>query len=201
MRHGETILNRFNRIQGWADSPLTDQGEQQSIEGGLTVSHVKFDAIYTSDMHRTIRTAEKALSVNERSECILQPAIPELREFHFGKFEGLDAKPIWQAVYQNIGTQNNSLQVLLDAFYGLDDSHTAENYTLFAERIETGLDKIIENHNKVDQEESNILIVTHALTINYIMQSLFPEDTEFIIGKNGSIRKVIVQNGKYSLVV
>jgi probable phosphoglycerate mutase len=191
----------MHRIQGWVDSPLTYQGERQSIKGGLSISQVEFDAIYTSDMQRTIRTAEKALSVNKRSECILQPAMPEFREFHFGEFEGLEAKPVWQAVYQTIGKRNNDLQVLLDAFYALDTTQTAEDYKRFAERIEVGLDKVIEKHAIEKEEGSNVLIVTHALTISYIMQSLFPEDTEFVIGKNGSIRKVAVEDGKYSLVI
>ncbi|GAA3331389.1 hypothetical protein GCM10020331_087800 [Ectobacillus funiculus] len=27
VRHGETYLNRYNKMQGWADSPLTEEGK------------------------------------------------------------------------------------------------------------------------------------------------------------------------------
>lgn len=201
MRHGETILNRFHRIQGWADSPLTYEGEQQSIAGGLTVSDVQFAAIYTSDTQRAMKTAEKALSVNVKSDCILQPGMYEIREFNFGQFEGLEAKPAWQAVYKNIGNYDNNLEDLLNAFCAIDESETAENYNRFGERIDAGLDKIIEAHQPINGETVNVLIVTHALTINYMMQSLFPDDTEFMIGKNGSIRKVVANQGRFSLVI
>lgn len=200
MRHGETILNRFHRIQGWADSPLTNKGEQQSIDGGLTVSNILFNAVYTSDTQRAKKTAEKALSVNKKSICPLEPGMFEIREFNFGQFEGLEAKPVWEAVYKNIGNYDNNLEDLLNAFCVIDESETAENYAQFGERIDSGLNKIIDIHQPKTDEEVNILIVTHALTINYMMQSLFPENTEFMIGENGSIRKVVINEGHFSLV-
>ena len=30
MRHGETLFNTLNRIQGWCDSPLTEKGQDQA---------------------------------------------------------------------------------------------------------------------------------------------------------------------------
>lgn len=201
MRHGETILNRFNRIQGWADSPLTYEGELQSIAGGTTVAHIPFDAIYTSDTQRAMKTAERAMSVNKQVKGVLQPTMSEIREFNFGQFEGLEAKPVWQAVYQTIGNADNNLKELLDTFCALDESQTAEDYNRFGERIDKGLERIVSSHKPKNGEMTNVLIVTHALTINYMMQSLCPENTEFLIGKNGSIRKVVSEQGQFSLVM
>lgn len=28
VRHGQTIFNKYNRMQGWSDSPLTEKGTQ-----------------------------------------------------------------------------------------------------------------------------------------------------------------------------
>ena len=30
MRHGQTLFNTLNRIQGWCDSPLTEKGRDQA---------------------------------------------------------------------------------------------------------------------------------------------------------------------------
>ena len=30
MRHGQTLFNTLNRIQGWCDSPLTEKGREQA---------------------------------------------------------------------------------------------------------------------------------------------------------------------------
>ena len=30
MRHGQTLFNTLNRIQGWCDSPLTEKGQDQA---------------------------------------------------------------------------------------------------------------------------------------------------------------------------
>lgn len=29
MRHGQTLFNTLNRIQGWCDSPLTEKGQDK----------------------------------------------------------------------------------------------------------------------------------------------------------------------------
>ena len=39
MRHGETVFNRYNKIQGWADTPLTKEGRLDAIRSGLGIFH------------------------------------------------------------------------------------------------------------------------------------------------------------------
>ena len=34
VRHGETYLNRYSKLQGWSDSPLTEEGKEIAIEAG-----------------------------------------------------------------------------------------------------------------------------------------------------------------------
>ena len=58
-RHGETILNALERAQGWADSPLTEDGEQLAVDlgEGLAEEGVEFEAAYSADMVRHFDTA------------------------------------------------------------------------------------------------------------------------------------------------
>ena len=34
VRHGQTLLNRYKKMQGWVDSPLTEKGIQDGKRAG-----------------------------------------------------------------------------------------------------------------------------------------------------------------------
>ena len=42
VRHGQTILNRYNRMQGWCDSPLTQKGIEDAHEAGRRLKKIRF---------------------------------------------------------------------------------------------------------------------------------------------------------------
>ncbi|XP_069111439.1 2,3-bisphosphoglycerate-dependent phosphoglycerate mutase-like [Argopecten irradians] len=58
LRHGESVYNKENRVTGWADSDLTDQGVNQSrcIGKILKKNGLTFDLAFTSILKRTIKT-------------------------------------------------------------------------------------------------------------------------------------------------
>ncbi|MEL1196595.1 phosphoglycerate mutase family protein, partial [Staphylococcus epidermidis] len=49
VRHGQTWFNRFNKMQGWSDSPLTDKGIADAKRAGDLLSHITFTHAYSSD--------------------------------------------------------------------------------------------------------------------------------------------------------
>ena len=49
VRHGETMFNQLNKVQGWADSPLTVKGINDLKVTGSNLSQVHFDKMYSSD--------------------------------------------------------------------------------------------------------------------------------------------------------
>lgn len=57
VRHGQTIFNKYNRMQGWSDSPLTEKGYADAHQAGVRLSDTKFDAVYASDTTRAMNTA------------------------------------------------------------------------------------------------------------------------------------------------
>jgi probable phosphoglycerate mutase len=84
-RHGETDWNRDRRVQGHSDVPLNDNGREQARELGKLLAKEQFDAVYASNLARAKETAEiaaagRGLPVRE---------VAELRERHFGTWEGL----------------------------------------------------------------------------------------------------------------
>jgi len=68
IRHGESIWNvtdpsrnLTSRFTGWVDVPLTDKGLRQADAAGrcLKMFNIRFDAVYTSLLCRSIDTYER----------------------------------------------------------------------------------------------------------------------------------------------
>lgn len=102
IRHGETDWNVEKRIQGQIDTPLNDTGHRQALAMAFNAAHHPFSAIYSSDL---IRARDTANMLAEK--CGLDIIkLPQLRERHFGIFQGLTAKegaiqfPAAYALYQ-----------------------------------------------------------------------------------------------------
>lgn len=54
VRHGKTMFNTSRRVQGWSDTPLTNEGIEVAEFLGRGLREIPFDAVYTSDRGRTI---------------------------------------------------------------------------------------------------------------------------------------------------
>lgn len=61
MRHGQSIWNKQNLFTGWVDIPLSEEGIQESIEGGKKIRELPIDIIYTSTLIRAQMTVVLAL--------------------------------------------------------------------------------------------------------------------------------------------
>ena len=57
VRHGETYFNFYGRMQGWSNALLTEDGIKNVHRSGRGLADIEFDAVYTSDLKRTIDTA------------------------------------------------------------------------------------------------------------------------------------------------
>ena len=82
IRHGETIANRNSVIQGQSDVPLSPVGEEQARLLGRRWRGKHFDAVYSSDLSRAIRTARLVYPALEPTTT------PELREMDLGAWVG-----------------------------------------------------------------------------------------------------------------
>lgn len=82
-RHGQTLFNVQHKIQGFCDSPLTTTGIQQAIAARdhLKELEIQFDDAYAS-------TSERASDTLEILTDIPYKRLKELREWHFGSYEG-----------------------------------------------------------------------------------------------------------------
>lgn len=197
VRHGETYLNKYVRMQGWSNAPLTVEGEKGCIASGKGLSHIKFDHIYTSDLQRTKDTAKLILSQNKVTTQKRMIERYEFREVFFGQFEALPAEEVWEEAAQYAEKKGFDSSILnrMNALHEMDTFHDAESYSQFWQRIEKGLLFLL---TKYKNSNKNILVVSHGLTINLLLHAMvasyIPQPLE-----NASVSKVIYKNGQFHL--
>jgi broad specificity phosphatase PhoE len=85
VRHGETDWNVSRRVQGHSDTPLNATGRAQARALGAELADEPIDAAYSSDLMRAHETAR--LVAEPRGLDVI--ALSDLRERHFGTWEGL----------------------------------------------------------------------------------------------------------------
>ncbi|AYD39965.1 histidine phosphatase family protein [Clostridium fermenticellae] len=204
MRHGQTILNKANRTQGWCDGVLTEKGIEVAVNTGIGLSNIKFKSAYSSDLGRAINTARIVIKENKVSGNLKLKELNGLREVYFGKYEGeiqdimfgdilnyLNVKSVEEAEakYEFQREYCNSCAVL-------DDTNEAEDYDTAIKRAMKTLDDICRENLKLDG--GNVLIVAHGgimrLIIDYLDKSFNIRDID-----NSSIAKIIYESGKYKV--
>lgn len=145
IRHGETEWNREGRIQGQIDIPLNETGRTQALAMTYNSVHFRFNAIYSSDLIRTIETAQ---GLSEREELpVIQLAC--LRERHYGIFQNVtkgEAPERFPDIYP--------LYAARDLNYAFE---SGESLTGFAERVLDCFDWLVRHH-----ENQQIAVVSHA---------------------------------------
>ena len=85
VRHGDTELNSAERYWGRSDVKLSAAGLRQAEKLRERLAVEKIDAVYSSDMERSLVTAEIIASSHQLAVI----TCAELREVNFGQLEGL----------------------------------------------------------------------------------------------------------------
>lgn len=160
LRHGRTLDNEASRYSGWIDSKLSEKGisEIKAIAKYYQQEKIfstEINRIYTSDLQRTTQTAQ----------LLFQEKYPikqdkQLREMHFGEFEGqtyeeLKENPNYQTWLNNLFT------------YQLPNG---ESFNQFTNRIDKSINQI---KLEILQEELNhVVLVVHGGVIRYLLTKL-----------------------------
>ena len=88
IRHGQTDWNLNKRYSGYLDVSLNQNGKAQAKRLHHRLKTSQIDKIYSSDRIRAIQTAKIVFKNREIEK------IADLREVHFGVFEGLTYQEI-----------------------------------------------------------------------------------------------------------
>lgn len=204
MRHGQTILNKAERTQGWCDGVLTKEGIEVAVNAGLGLSDVKFKAVYSSDLGRAIRTAKIVIKENKASEGLKLKEIEGLREVCFGKYEGELERVKFNDIlsYLNVSSLKEAQEkyhfhkAYCDSCAALDETKEAEDYDTALKRFVKSIEEIcIENS---EDDGGNVLVVVHGgvlrLFIEYLDNNLNVRNMD-----NSSISKIVYENGNLTV--
>src|SRR5438552_14474881 len=89
LRHAQSVWNAERRWQGWADVPLSEQGERQAAAAGERLRSAGLTAVVSSDLRRARRTAELIAADLELGSVRVDAGF---RERDVGEWSGLDAE-------------------------------------------------------------------------------------------------------------
>lgn len=192
VRHGETEWNVIKRFQGQLNTPLTEKGMEKLRKTGKKLENVLFDEVYTSELGRTVASAEIILNENNgyKNNKLELQKLAELNEVYFGVWQGLT----YEEVFLKYPEEGNNY------FYNVKN-YKAENVE--AEKLEDALERFLKGINKIlDRHESgNILVVTHGTVLemfmNYVANdSIFDIDERTLMG-NGDYKVFSYKDGKF----
>ena len=173
VRHGQTFLNKYHRMQGWSDTPLTEKGKQDAARAGKALASVKFDYAFASDLKRTMDTARILLA--NHPTTIKEPT-PAPAIFVSGNDEINSFEEMIEA-YGPDGTR--------DRIAVADTTHDAEDNLTFWNRVLPGLDML-----RKLPDGSNVLVVSHGMTIRSIGSRFGTSAEHTAQPANGSITKL-----------
>ena len=151
IRHGETDWNAEKRIQGHTDISLNEVGRAQALAMAFNAAHQRFHAIYSSDLLRAQETAQVLAQREDHTVKLL----PQLRERHYGIFQGITA-----AQGAERYPQAYAHYLARDLDY---DFETGESLRGFAERVSEGIDWLVRHHSG-----QTIAAVSHSGVLDVI---------------------------------
>ena len=154
VRHGETIWNVENRVQGISDIPLTDKGRLDATLQKDFVKSLDIDVVISSPLDRAIETAkiltDNSLPINTDDR---------IKERDWGLNEGANIDDVdrWDCWDVILNTKVQNIESIQDFMY----------------RVSSFLEDI-----KIRYKDKKVLLVTHSAVIRVIHYLLgtIPED-------------------------
>lgn len=145
VRHGESVSNGQNRIQGHSDSGLSERGRRQAAKIARRLAGQRFDKVYCSDLGRAHTTCR---IITERTGH--KPHVdPRLREIGLGEWEGLSTDEVnakYRRGYDRWLQSPTRMKI-----------PGAERVSEFHARVRTRTEEILAAH-----ASGSVLVVTHG---------------------------------------
>lgn len=182
VRHGQTYFNRYNRLQGWSNSPLTESGLMDADKAGAKLEDIDFAFAYCSDTTRAEQTAVRILDMNENAGHTRPQLVADMhfREQCYGYFEGQDMNMAWWAAGAPRGAKSYNeiverfgLAATRDFLKEADPFHDAESDDEYWKRVEEGFALIAAN--PALRNGDDVLQISHGNTLLSLMHRFAPQ--------------------------
>ncbi|UOP04846.1 histidine phosphatase family protein [Conchiformibius kuhniae] len=199
VRHGQTEFNAALRLQGHADSPLTEAGREGARQLGDTLRRELpapvFDAAFCSSLARTAATARIILSAAGQPDLPVT-ALADLREYGFGEFEGRDAAVLYRRLADELGIADTETllhryrhhpehNLFARVLSRLQPQHS-ETEQAFTERLWRGMDAVAAR----SPERGRVLVVSHGMAIVALIKRLNPQAILYKSPPNAAVSRL-----------
>lgn len=191
VRHGQTILNANNHVQGGdIDSPLLAKSIEDAKKTGRFLNQMNISRVISSPQLRALHTAKYILE--EFEEDIPLEEDVSLKEFGYGKWEGLHIPTIAEENPEIFRHLREEPHLYNPSSFG------GETYQSLIKR---GIQSVHTHSEKYP--EANLLFVGHSILWSATLLSLVGFDLKDIRSQtplaNTSVTKLIKKNGSYQL--
>lgn len=186
IRHAEAEGNYYRRIQGHWDGGITARGRKQIAALAERMKNVQLDALYSSDLTRTMLTAGAVQKYHDL------PLVTDkrLREVYMGRWEGIswgDSSYYEPEQYYNFSSHPD--------LWNVGDN---ELWPDLQNRLYSAIADIAARH-----DGQTIAIVSHGTAIRALMCKIWNVDSKDIHtvkhGDNTAVSLLTVENGSISI--
>lgn len=186
IRHAEAEGNLYRIVQGQHNSFITPRGHRQIACLAERFKDVHLDALYSSDLRRTVTTAG---AITKYHDLDMQ-LTPRLREINLGVCEGM-----------SFGDMYRFDPVQMDNFNNDPGEWRAPSAETFAEctvRIVSAVTEIAEKN-----EGRTVAVVSHGMAIRSLLAYIMNVESRDIPtlphGDNTAVSKLIYENGSFKV--
>lgn len=171
VRHGQTLFNVMQKVQGWCDTPLTAQGIAGAESLGKGLADTPFAAAYSSDSGRAAATLDAILEPQVSRPPIVRDA--RLREWCYGDLEGESGTKLHDVLTQGFGADlpitelNGRMTEIADMIADHDQSGRAERFDAIENRIRSFFEET--GASVREAGGGNVLVVTHAFVVKSLI--------------------------------
>lgn len=187
IRHAQAEGNLYRRCQGWQNGLITQKGRRQIEALERRFEGVRIDAVYSSDLYRTMSTAGAIY----RPRGLTLRVDPDLREISGGCWED---KPWGQWLHDD---REN-----LISFLRCDPDWSAtgsETFPQVRKRMYRAIQRIAAAH-----PDQTVAVVSHGSAIRNVLAGWLglplSQMGSLILADNTSVAKLEVENGKVNVV-
>lgn len=201
VRHGQTYFNKYNKMQGWSDTPLTPEGIEVAKTAANSLKNKQFARAYSSDARRAIDTLKIILDENVSNLSPIKE--PAFREQFYGYFEGNNSPEAWYMTGMPHGEKTfgeiinkYGMDKTKDFMKEADPFHDAENAEEYWHRLNKGFEEL----DKVAKDGDTILLVSHGTTIRSLADKYGDGSFEIKTGPANSSLTVLERDGQTNVV-
>lgn len=156
VRHAESSNNTDGRFCTYTDGDLTTEGEMQAEYCRRSLEGIEFNRVYSSHLIRAVKTAQIVSGKKDVHQ------FQELAELHGGDYEC--------KTWEEIDAMNSGFHIKLVNSLSTMEMPNGESYQCVKDRLKDFVNKELAESDL--KEESNILIVSHGMTLRIMINLL-----------------------------